>query len=97
MSNELEETSEPDIEIIEQEEPEVPLACGNHELHEAAAEHLTEQVNEGGEGFEPGEIDSAQMEEAHRLSEELGDKGLQNWLHREVSEDLQEALDRIES
>ena len=93
MSNELDETSEDDIEILESVEDEPSHDCGNHELHKAAAEYLTE-TSEG--GFEPGEIDPRQIEEAHRLSQELGDKGLQNWLHEEVAEDLQEALDRIQ-
>ena len=96
MTHELEETSEPDIEIIEQEAPEEPTECGNHELHEATAEFLTEQADEGGGRFEPGEIDPAQIEEAHRLSVELGDEGLQNWLHDEVSQDLQKVLDRLD-
>lgn len=94
MNNELDETREDDIEILEQDEVENTHECGNHELHEAAAEYLTEQTNEG-HAFQPGEIDPAQIEEAHRLSEELGDERMQNWLHNEVAEDLQRALDRI--
>ena len=94
MSHELDETREEDIEILEAGETEDPHECGNHELHEATAEFLTE-TSETPE-FEPGEVDPAQLEEAHRLSEELGDEGLQNWLHDEVSRDLQDALDRVE-
>lgn len=94
MNNELDETRENDIEILEQDEVENTHECVNHELHKAAAEFLTEQTNESHE-FHPGEIDQAQLEEAHRLSEELGDEGMQNWLHNEVTEDLQRALDRI--
>jgi len=45
MSHEFEETSEPDIEIIEQEAPEEPTECGNHELHRAAAKHSTERTS----------------------------------------------------
>lgn len=94
MNNELDETREDDIEILEQEEIEKNHECGNHELHEAAAEFLTEQTNESHE-IQFGEIDQAQLEEAHRLSEELGDEGMQNWLHNEVMDDLQRSLDRI--
>ena len=94
MNNELDETREDDIEIHEQDEVEITHECGNHELHEAAAEFLTEQTNESRE-FQHGEIDPDQLEEAHRLSEELGDERMQKWLHNEVAEDLQRSLDRI--
>lgn len=94
MSTELDETREDDFEILESGETDEPHECGNHELHEATAEYLTE-TSESPE-FEMGEVDPAQLEEAHRLSKELGDEGLQSWVHDEVSEDLQEALDRAE-
>jgi hypothetical protein len=94
MSDELSESREEDIEILESEETEQPHECGNHELHEATAEYLTETSETP--GFEPSEVDPAQIEEAHRLSEKLGDEGLQKWLHDEVAEDLQKALDRAE-
>lgn len=96
MNHELDETRDDDIEILEQGDAKTIHECGNHELHEAAAEYLTEQADEGLENFQPGEFDPAQLEEAHHLSEELGDEGLQNWLHDEVSKDLQNTLDRIE-
>lgn len=94
MNNELDETHENDIEIIEEDKAETTHECGNHELHETTAEFLTEQTNEN-QDFESGEIDPAQLAEAHHLSDELGDEGLQNWLHDEVSDDLQKSLDRL--
>ena len=67
-------------------------------IYEGVTEHFTEKAANGLHGFQPGEVYPEDVEAAGELGLEVGDHALRDWYFRhEVTEELQKALDRLET
>jgi hypothetical protein len=66
------------------------------DFYEGATEYLNQNAMEGLHQYQPGEVYPEQVEVARQLADEVGEQAVRDWFFKhEVSEELQNALDRI--